>query len=182
MTSTIKCLEIDSELEKHSIIIAWNYWQRHYCHVIFFIHDTYPTINWNRIITVNYVLIKFCCIIFIFAMWQRNYFHMISLCNIAQFFFPTLLYIGKQRMKILWLVEMTYIFLAYNLRIFFGMWLVFLITDISSSKPVTQSVTSAGPYNKKLQLTISSTDRESILKCLSGIENTFTTVNELWVA
>lgn len=88
MTSTIKCLEIDSELEKHSIIIAWNYWQRHYCHVIFFIHDTYPTINWNRIITVNYVLIKFCCIIFIFAMWQRNYFHMISLCNIAQIFFP----------------------------------------------------------------------------------------------
>lgn len=83
-------------------------------------------------------------------------------------------------MKILWLVEMTYIFLAYNFkRIFFGMWLVFLITDISSSKPVTQSVTSAGPYNKKLQLTISSTDRESILKCLSGIENTFTTVNEL---
>lgn len=82
-------------------------------------------------------------------------------------------------MKILWLVEMTYIFLAYNLRIFFGMWLVFLITDISSSKPVTQSVTSAGPYNKKLQLTISSTDRESILKCVSGIENTFTTVNEL---
>nr|XP_034337005.1 NIF3-like protein 1 isoform X1 [Crassostrea gigas] len=51
--------------------------------------------------------------------------------------------------------------------------------DISSSKPVTQSVTSAGPYNKKLQLTISSTDRESILKCVSGIENTFTTVNEL---
>lgn len=59
------------------------------------------------------------------------------------------------------------------------MWSVFLITDISSSKPVTQSMAPAGPYNKKLQLTISSTDRDSIFECVSGIENTFTTVNEL---
>lgn len=70
-------------------------------------------------------------------------------------------------------------FLTFNLRIFLLMWSVFLITDISSSKPVTQSMAPAGPYNKKLQLTISSTDRDSIFECVSEIENTFTTVNEL---
>lgn len=51
--------------------------------------------------------------------------------------------------------------------------------DISSSKPVTQTMVSAGPYNKKLQLTLPSTAQESILKCVSAIENTLTTVNEL---
>lgn len=54
-----------------------------------------------------------------------------------------------------------------------------LIADVESSHPVTPSLVTSDPYNKRLQITVDNDVQESMLRSLSRVEHAQTTVNEL---
>lgn len=54
-----------------------------------------------------------------------------------------------------------------------------LIADVESSHPVTPSLVTSDPYNKRLQITVDNDVQESLLRSLSRVEHAQTTVNEL---
>nr|XP_022336773.1 NIF3-like protein 1 isoform X1 [Crassostrea virginica] len=51
--------------------------------------------------------------------------------------------------------------------------------DVESSHPVTPSLVTSDPYNKRLQITVDNDVQESMLRSLSRVEHAQTTVNEL---